>query len=46
MCKRTIYLSQGGLSTKFEMSDSVLIFFFFFFSEGEEKSWIRRLLSE
>ena len=30
MCKRTIYLSQGGLSTKFEMSDSVLIFFFFF----------------
>ena len=30
MCKRTIYLSQGGLSTKFEISDSVLIFFFFF----------------
>ena len=43
MCKRTIYLSQGGLSTKFEMSDSVLIFFFFF--SGEEKSWIWRLLS-
>ena len=38
MCKRTIYLSQGGLSTKFEMSDSVLIFFFFFFLVKEKKN--------
>ena len=27
LCKWTIYISQGGLSTKFEMSDSVFFFF-------------------
>ena len=39
MCKRAIYLSQGGLSTKFEMSDSVLIFFFFFLVEKKNHGY-------
>ena len=33
LCKWTIYISQGGLSTKFEMSDSV-----FFFLVKEKKN--------